>query len=237
MPQATESRSAHDTAARWGSWLHRASWALLTCWALLAAGLVVSGERHASFDDLERGVATGAVKRVEITEGLTDGSTGFSVIEAHWRRGPLGYTTQVIQSRPRGAAPEASKDVTPVITEEMGARLATSQAGLDIEHVARQGSSSSMLGWQTPAWMGWATVLLFLGTVWLLVLGPQPSRATKWAWFWLMGMAPPISVIAFLLAGGPTSALPPPRDRTRRLGGGWAFLIALVIGSALRQNS
>jgi hypothetical protein len=41
----------------------------------------------------------------------------------------------------------------------------------------------------------------------------------------------PFGMIAFLLLGGPTSLIPLPQDRGRRLTGGWAFLLALIVPS------
>ena len=47
---------------------------------------------------------------------------------------------------------------------------------------------------------------------------------------------PEWTALAFLLLGGPTSIVPAPQDRTRRLTGGWAFLISLVVGSAVAST-
>lgn len=59
--------------------------------------------------------------------------------------------------------------------------------------------------------------------------GPAPWRATSWAWIWLILGGGPLGSIAYLLLGGPLG-LWRPRDVNRRLTGGWAFLIALVLG-------
>ena len=42
------------------------------------------------------------------------------------------------------------------------------------------------VAWQTPAWLG--VYLLVGGTAWLILLvnGPRPWRATRWARFWLV---------------------------------------------------
>jgi hypothetical protein len=66
----------------------------------------------------------------------------------------------------------------------------------------------------------------------LLVVGPQPWRATRWAWFWLLWTAPPLGILAFLLLGGSTRLWPPARAEAR-LTGGWAFLLTILLGMAL----
>lgn len=70
-----------------------------------------------------------------------------------------------------------------------------------------------------------AVILTFAGLV-TLILGPQPWRATRWAWFWCN--ANPVGMAAFLLLSGPIPGLPPPRKINRRLTGGWGFLLMLV---------
>jgi hypothetical protein len=46
--------------------------------------------------------------------------------------------------------------------------------------------------------------------------------------------AAPVGVPAFLILSGRTPPLPAPRIGARRLTGGWAFLLAAVISSALK---
>jgi hypothetical protein len=70
-----------------------------------------------------------------------------------------------------------------------------------------------------------------LATLLLLVREPQPWRATPWAWFWIW--TTPIGTPLYLLLSGPTPLLPAPRNPNRRLTGGWAFLLAFVLGSLL----
>ncbi len=54
---------------------------------------------------------------------------------------------------------------------------------------------------------------------------------TRWAGFWLI--TTPFGQILFLLMSGPTPGLRAPRDLNRGLSGGWAFLLSLVLSSAL----
>jgi hypothetical protein len=73
----------------------------------------------------------------------------------------------------------------------------------------------------------WSGLFLLL-TLLLLVAGPDPTIATRWAWFWL-GMAVPLFWAVFLLAEPWFFRDRADRAGTRRLTGGWAFLLGLVI--------
>ena len=81
-------------------------------------------------------------------------------------------------------------------------------------------------------WLGVLGLAAWVWTILLVVTTPGPLRATRWAWFWLVGVLPPVGAITFLLLGGPTG-LVPEREGTRRLTGGWAFLLAFALNSVL----
>jgi hypothetical protein len=74
-----------------------------------------------------------------------------------------------------------------------------------------------------------ALLAIPLGLWWLILLtaGPQPWRATRWAWFWLSGSV--VGAIAFVLLSGPLPRVRGPRRPERRLTGGWALLIGVVL--------
>ena len=55
----------------------------------------------------------------------------------------------------------------------------------------------------------------------------------RWGWFWLVLLTVPLGPLAFLLAGGPTSRTVVDQEQEGRLTGGWAFLLALLVGSVL----
>lgn len=77
-------------------------------------------------------------------------------------------------------------------------------------------------------WAALFVLLTFVLTLVLLVAGPAPTIATRWAWFWL-GIAVPVSWVVFLLAEPWFSRHRADRSGARRLTGGWAFLLGLVI--------
>ncbi|OLT23438.1 hypothetical protein BJF81_11055 [Ornithinimicrobium sp. CNJ-824] len=69
-----------------------------------------------------------------------------------------------------------------------------------------------------------------VGVLWLLVLaaGPEPRHATRFAWFWL-ALSPLVllAVPAYLVLGARGA-----QEGRRRLTGGWAFLLTLVLNGA-----
>jgi hypothetical protein len=112
--------------------------------------------------------------------------------------------------------------------------LSELQPGLRFESSGDPSSETTFLGWRLPGWMGWPVLAWWLGCLALLVVGPRPWRATRWAWFWLLPL--PFGPLAFLLLGGPTPGLPRPADENRRLTGGWAFLLAILLGGLFRPD-
>lgn len=77
------------------------------------------------------------------------------------------------------------------------------------------------------------TIFGSLAALCLIIVGPQPRLATKWAWFWLslplsLGWAVFALIEPTLLTTGR-----PVLTRASRLTGGPAFLIAIVVGIAL----
>lgn len=80
----------------------------------------------------------------------------------------------------------------------------------------------------TVHWSGLASLVTLI----LLIAGPQPRWATKWAWFWLLGVGP-MSVVFLLAEPVPVWQAGPAYARPQRLTGGWAFLLSLVAGVLL----
>jgi hypothetical protein len=115
---------------------------------------------------------------------------------------------------------------------DVGARLVELQPGVHlIRQPQRSGASATVLGWEEPAWMGVATLAVWIGTVVVLMLHPKPWwRATRWGWFWLT-LLMPLGSLAFAVLAGPTPLIPAPRNPARRLTGGWALLLTLLLGT------
>jgi hypothetical protein len=215
--------------ARSEVWWDRFRYALLAGWLLVIVAVPVFGERTASWQDLRQLVASQKVDSVRISAELPANATGFATVQLHWRRGLLRYQTEVVQVRGSDERPEDAKVVLHSSPSSLLARLQP-----DV-HLARGeshlGGGANLFGWQTPNALGIPAAVLFFAGLALLVSGPEPWRATRWAWFWLL--FPPIGGIAFLLLSGPVAAVPRPRDLSRRLTGGWAFLLAIPLAAAL----
>lgn len=212
---------------------------LLGC-LVLAAAAWVSGERQSDFRDLEHAVAAGEVTEVRIGGGLGESAHGFATVEVHWRSGLVGHMTQVIEARPRSQAPapgQRDDGVSAVLGQDVGTRLLARQPGLRIERVGFNHLPVSVAGWYLPGWTIWVALALFLGTLVSMVSWLRPWRATRWAWFWLVLLAAPVGIPAYALLSGPTPLVPAPRDAARRLTGGWAFLLALVLSSIVKAGS
>jgi hypothetical protein len=94
----------------------------------------------------------------------------------------------------------------------------------------------TFMGWGVP----WHVVLLgtasWLAVLLLIVGGPEPWRATRWAWGWAWLLTGPLGSVAYLLLGGPTGFLRPHHGH-RRLTGGWAFLLAWVLFAGWRETN
>lgn len=136
-----------------------------------------------------------------------------------------------VQGRSRRFRAAAATDRAPVIHASPSTRLQALQPGLQVTRDQRRTDGGRLLGWQVPNALAISAAGLCVAAFGLLLAGPQPWRATRWAWFWLL--LPPVGGIVFLLLSGPTPGIPAPRNHHRRLTGGWAFLLSLPLGQAL----
>lgn len=202
---------------------------LIVGWLLVLAATALVGERVASWDDVRGLVAAGEVTSVRISGELPADATGYGTVEVHWRQGLLRHTAEVIEVRGRGERPTA--DGATVVRTSPSGRLLALRPGLHITRDQEHPGGGPLFGWQVPNALGLPSLLLFLAGFALLVAGPQPWRATRWAWFWLL--VPPLGSIVFLVLSGPTPGIPRPRTPRRRLTGGWAFLLSFPLMALL----
>ncbi len=211
-----------------------ARWVLAALLPLLVVALVVVGERPRTLDDLQQAVRSGDVTSVRIAGRLDPGETGFAQQRASWRDGLLRGTVDVLHA-PAGTDPSGTglggTTTTPVVREDLGAVLRALAPDLRVEREQGVDAGGEVMGWRAPT----ALVLLWLvgalATLWLLVNGPQPQRATRWAWFWVLGT--PVGALAFLLLSGPTPGLPAPDPSARRMTGGTGLVVGLLLSAVL----
>lgn len=214
------------------------AWALLLSWVAVAATMLFVGEARSTYQQLEQDVRSGDVTAVRVTEGLEPGAIGYALVEVHWRKGPFAYVTDVVEANPRsrGSAQPQDTDVTARFLPSTADRLHEIEPALQVTRTDDR-VGGEVFGRAVPSWIVLPTLVLMLITVTYLVAAPPTWRATKWAWFWLLGIVPPLGIVLFLVLGGPTRVVPAPRAGSRQLTGGWAFLVSSVCGSVFLHSN
>jgi hypothetical protein len=209
------------------------AWLLVALWTLVLLGLVFLSPRSSTWAELEAQAAAGEVSSVRVVGGLPPGARGYSTVELEWRQGAFWRSTELVQATHGARVPaETRSDVSQVVREDVRERLRN--AGVDVDDAGAPRYTATVLGWEVPGWMGLSTLALWIVTLLRVVAEPRPRRATRWGWFWLVLLTVPLGPLAFLLAGGPTArTVAAEHEREGRLTGGWAFLLALLVGSAL----
>jgi hypothetical protein len=221
--ERTLSPARSAAAGRWD----RLRCLLLLVTLVLVVGVVLTGERAATWDELRGRVAAGEVTRVVVRGELPAGGTGFSTVEIAWREGSFRRYAEVLHVR--GDATHARADL-PRTRVTPSSRLQEIAPDLMVVRHPWARNGGEVLGWRiTPALQVGLVLVWFLAML-LLVAAPRTWRATPLAWFWLL--LTPVGVPAFLLLAGPTPGLPGPRDPLRRLTGGWAFVVLVVLLAA-----
>ena len=223
-PVATARRGRRGYAVR------GIAWALVAMCVVLLGTVLVAGERPTSYAELRAAVADGRVDEIRVEGGLSGQVQGAAGATVHWRDGLMGRVTSVTEATSRRDARSAGMD-KPVLEGRVDDKLTELDPGLRSTRASDWSSYNEIGPWHIPQWTGGASVVLYLGVLGLLVGGPKPWRATRWAWFWLLGSVPLVGPLAFLVLGGSTSVLPPARPE-RRLTGGWAFLLTVAIHAA-----
>lgn len=214
---------------------------LALAWLVVLVGTALVGERPSSLQALERGIAAGDVQTVRMTDGLPADARGKRYVELHWRDGLLRHVTRVVETarpeRSSGAEPqdrsEVAVPVTATVAPGLRDRLTALRPGLEVERTEFATYGRTVLGWRLDSWVGDLVVIAGICTALLLFGSPQPWRATRWAWFWLLAAVPLIGVPAYLLLSGPAPGLRDPRDLARRMTGGYGFLLAVLLSLAV----
>jgi len=195
----------------------RLRWCLVVAWLLVAAGALAFGEQASSRGTLDEGLRSGRVEEVRVTGH-----------EVHWRDGMVRRWYEVRQVRDGASLPGGDLRTG---NGKLAAELAQAYPDVRVVRVERASSRTWLGDWRVPGWVAPLVLVATVPAFFLLVKGPQPWRATRWAWFWLLST--PVGMVAFLLLSGPTAPLPAPHDPRRRLTGGWAFLLAGLLGAGL----
>ena len=217
-----------------GRWDRIAAWSLLVVVALMCVGAVLLGEREVDVSDLRQAIGDGDVSEVRMSDQLSDGSIGYGTVTIRWREHGIAYATTVTQASSERQARRVRRPADEVVVGDVADALTAHGREVTVAGPTGDfytGSRTMILGFNSPGWL--VLVSLGLACATLLLIGAiEPWRATRWGWAWFV-LLTPIGVPLFLLFGGLTGLLPP-RPGSRRLTGGWAFLLASAIGAGLR---
>lgn len=207
---------------------------LLVGWIVLSVALPLVGERSADAEDLRDRIAAGEVDEVTARGEIGPDETGSSVVELRWSDGWTNSVTSVVQVRGNaGRDSLGGAEVTGRFRGDLTDYLTASGGTVTVraEPYRSGAQSETPLGWQLHGAWAAGFWLLFLATLAHLVSGPRPYLATRWAWFWLLGI-PPLGQVAYLVVGRGVAPTRVRRDGVR-LRGGWAFLLSVVLGTVL----
>lgn len=206
---------------------------LIGMWLLCAAAAIALHERSASLTDLYAAVAAGDVDRVTISgHDFPPGEGGYSTRVLQWREGWFQDTATVVEVGGGSDGPELGQRQGEITRDDVAEVLARANADVEVVTGVEMPSRTDLGGFLVPDWLGVVAFVIVLAALFLLVNGPEPWRATRWAWFWLSGV--PVLGLLFLVWSGPTPGVRPPRDRYRRWTGGPAFLVGVVLLGAWR---
>ncbi|HLT85655.1 MAG TPA: hypothetical protein VKZ83_15585 [Phototrophicaceae bacterium] len=192
---------------------------LVAGWAQLAQ-MPASASLDELFSDLQRGVVT----RITLDRPAPDSATSGELPvqwEGSWRPGRASYSyeSEYVGSR-----------VTVQVDEAARIRAAAERSPAPVEIVEVTG------GLYESGTTWFLHGIAWFGALLVLVGGPQPRLATKWAWFWLMYLVPPTALALVALEPVPLWR-GEARWRARRLTGGWALLIGLVGAGVLSETA
>jgi hypothetical protein len=199
------------------------AWALVVVWLVATVLGVRNAVVESTYADLRAGLDSGEITEVVVVGDVSPPGRG--TVEVQWDGFPADHYASVraVGRRDdvramRQWGPVLQAPVVETLREEYPDLVVTTSDRFALDRVGF---------WQPALAIGAA-----LWTVLLVITTPGPLRATRWAWFWIIGILPPAGPIAFLLLGGPTG-LVKEKPGTQPMTGGWAFLIAAVINSAL----
>lgn len=227
-PEAGTTTTVPTVSRGWDTWRV----ALLVWLGAVIVATLLTGTRPASLAHLQGELASGQVTAVTLVGELPPGVVGSASVQIAWHDGLMPRYTEVKQVREdpvtffsdtSGTTSFVSSDLTEELTglTPSGELRVTTQ-----EH--RTGSGGELYGWRVPTWTSFAAMAWLLATLFTLVSGPEPRWATRWAWFWLFTGSLGLAMVPFTIFGLPRGGQPV-RPRGRRLTGGWAFLIGLLL--------
>jgi hypothetical protein len=202
-------------------------------WLVAAALVLVGGAKRSDLGTLVADLQDGSVARVDVVAPPDLELLPRTTVELRWQAGPVHRFAEVRVDRRARPRPWSTGDRITTSPDDFLLGLAPDLEVRPLEPGG--GFTSEWRGWRLPPGVGVLALASWIGTLMLAGLGPEPWRATRWAWGWLLLAGGPLGSLAYLLLGGPLGVVRP-RNPGRRLTGGWAFLLvaALLGGSGAR---
>jgi len=202
---------------------------------LLLNGLTQA--REASVDDLGRDLAAGSVSAIEVQRPApgdeVQGSFGL-----RWDGGVFDSFTRY-DYRFRAGVDEAA----PLLEQARADGVAVHVVPVGEYGRGEVVTASGWLVRTLGPWVAGVGALVFLAGWLMLASSPQLWLASKWAWFWLLWLLPPLWPVFLLLEPRPlgmslrlarAGRTPQPLPGLgRRLTGGWALVIGWSIAALL----
>lgn len=169
---------------------------------------------HRSVDDFYAALDAGAVTQVTVERPDFSG-LGFGSFQVEWEG----------RGRPGQALYRYSTETGARVDEGAEIIRAAERSGVDVDIVGEVMSTG--FTWSPHGTGAFVALVLLVG-------GTAPRLATRWAWFWLWYCVPFTALLYLLLEPVPLwrRGAPPAR---RRLTGGWAFLLAILLENSLPQ--
>jgi hypothetical protein len=211
---------------------------LVALWLTVFVAIAALGERPATLADLMDAVDSGEVSSVEVAGGLEAGALGWSTQDVRWHQGLFGRHAQVLYAS-EGYEQEAADSNPPsasVTTTDVAILVRERDPNVRVQVSDMQRTSTTtLMRWEVPSWVFWAVLGGLVLTLWLIVDGPEPWRATRWGWAWATLLTGPVGAMAFALLSGPVTGKQPPKAHARRLTGGWSFILLVLLSSPMMR--
>lgn len=201
---------------------------LAAVYVVVLAGVVAAHRTDAPLQALYADVEDGRVSRVHLEGGLGAGGSGYAEQTVTWRSGWRGWVAELVVEQPPGQ-PDLAGTSRQRTGDDVAAEVRRRDPGVEVVSTGyRSGFTRELYGSQLPLPLWVLSLLGLLTGLALLVSGPEPYRANRWAWFWLSYV--PGGPLAFLALSGPTRGLRTPPSDEPRLTGGRGFLLSLLLG-------
>jgi hypothetical protein len=197
----------------------------------LIAAAAVLGRAPGELNHLSEALSSHRLAEVTVIgDGLPGDARGCATQQVVWRRdGLLRYVQLVVHRGDAAGCSVGGSETLDTGITDVAVWVRQLDPGVTIHREPWPRCTGTLGRWTVPPGLLAFALPAWLAGLYVLVAGPQPWRATRWAWFWLSGSV--VGALAFLVLSGPTPGLPEPRRPQRRLTAGWAFFLGLALAA------